>query len=169
MSGDALFLANSKEYKGAYLLGTRVGLGRFLLQGVFPAQELNQGLPHCGQMLWLPKPLWKPHLLSYVTLNITTYHRKSWGKRKLLNGVKVIGAEGKFVKLIKCSISSFKRLLKVSFFSAADIMGQTELDTAISNTRLLSFVQAFKNILHNPDNFLNCLFEGATPMQVPKW
>ena len=33
--------------------GKNTGMGcHFLLQGIFPAQELNPGLPHCGQMLY---------------------------------------------------------------------------------------------------------------------
>ena len=35
-----------------YLQGN-TGVGcRFLLQGIFPTQGLNQGLPHCKQMLY---------------------------------------------------------------------------------------------------------------------
>ena len=34
-------------------LGKNIGVGcHFLLQGIFPTQGLNPGLPHCGQTLY---------------------------------------------------------------------------------------------------------------------
>jgi len=41
----------SHEIKRHLLLGKRAMTNHFLLQGIFPTQGLNPGLPHCRQML----------------------------------------------------------------------------------------------------------------------
>ena len=50
-------VSNSLQPHGLYSLwnspGQNTGVGSLaLLQGIFPTQGLNQGLPHCGQILY---------------------------------------------------------------------------------------------------------------------
>ena len=62
-------MSNSLRPHGSSLLhpwdfpGKSTGVGcHFLLQGIFPTQGLNPGLPHCSQMLLLSEPPGKPTL-----------------------------------------------------------------------------------------------------------
>ena len=48
--------------------GKNTGVGRHsLLQGIFPAQGLNPGLPHCRQILYLLSHLGSPREILYPT------------------------------------------------------------------------------------------------------
>jgi len=56
-------------------LGKNTGLGcHALLQGIFPTQELNPGLPHCRQILYCLGHQGSPRILEWVT-----YHPFSRG------------------------------------------------------------------------------------------
>ena len=45
---------------------TEVG-SLFLLQGIFPTQELNPGLPHCRQIIYQLSHQGSPRVLEWVT------------------------------------------------------------------------------------------------------
>ena len=51
--------------------GQNTGVGcHALLQGIFPTQEVNPGLPHCRQILYLAEAPGKPGLVCSVNISI---------------------------------------------------------------------------------------------------
>ena len=63
--------------------GKSIGVGfHFLLQGIFPTQGLNPGLPYCGHMLFLLSHQGSPHL-PYICNHSLIYY--SW----ILNSVQL--------------------------------------------------------------------------------
>ena len=45
---------------------TRMGSRSLLLQGIFPTQGLNSGLPHCRWILYQLSHQWSPRILKWV-------------------------------------------------------------------------------------------------------
>ena len=68
-------MSNSLQPHGLYSPwnspGQNTGVGSLsLLQGIFPTQELNQGLLHCRQVLYQLSYQGSPILSSGITLNV---------------------------------------------------------------------------------------------------
>ena len=55
---------------------TRVGC-HALLQGIFPTQELNLGLPHCRQILYHPSHQGSPCTHIGVYINVYTHNNRN--------------------------------------------------------------------------------------------
>ena len=57
--------------------GQNTGMGSLsLLQGIFPTQELNPGLPHCRQVLYQLSHKGSPRILKWVAYSCSS--RSSW-------------------------------------------------------------------------------------------
>ena len=64
-------MSDSLRHHGLYSPGNspgqNTGVGRLsLLQGIFPTQGLNLGLPHCGQFLYQLSHKGSPRILEWV-------------------------------------------------------------------------------------------------------
>ena len=71
-SESCLVVSNSLQPQGVYSPwdspGQNTGVGSVsLLQGIFPTQESNLGLPHCRQILYHLSHKESPRMLEWVT------------------------------------------------------------------------------------------------------
>ena len=65
-------MSNSLWHQGLYSpcnsLGQNTGVGSLsLLQGIFPTQGSNPGLPHCRQIFYQLNHKWSPRILEWIT------------------------------------------------------------------------------------------------------
>ena len=61
--------------------GQNTGVGScFCLQGIFPTQELNSGLPHCGPILYQLRYQGSPRILGWVAYPFSS--RSSWPRNR---------------------------------------------------------------------------------------
>ena len=61
--------------------GQNIGMGSFsLLQGIFPTQELNLGLPHCRQILYQLSHKGSPRILEWVAYPFSSrsFRPRNW-------------------------------------------------------------------------------------------
>ena len=53
--------------------GQNTGVGSLsVLQGIFPTQGLNPGLPQCRQILYQLSPKWSPRILEWVAYPVSS-------------------------------------------------------------------------------------------------
>ena len=88
-------MSNSLQANGLYSPwnspGQNTGVGSLsLLQGVFPTQGLNPGLPHCRQILYQLSHRGSPRILEWVAYPFSS--RSSWPR----NGTGVSCIAGRF-------------------------------------------------------------------------
>ena len=62
--------------------GQNTGVGNLsLLQGIFPTQGLNPGLPHCGQILYQLSHKGRPRILEWVAYPFSS--QSSWPRNRI--------------------------------------------------------------------------------------
>ena len=74
-------LCNPVDYRVHGILQARIGVGSLsLLQGIFPNQESNPGLPHCGWILYQLSHKGSPRILEWVAYPFPS--RSSWPRNQ---------------------------------------------------------------------------------------
>ena len=78
------------EYSPWYSPGQNTGVGSFsLLQGIFPTQGLNPGLPHCRQILYQLSHQGSPRILGWAAYPFSSgssWHRNRTGVSCIAGG-----------------------------------------------------------------------------------
>ena len=135
---SCLVMSNSLQPHGLYSpqnsLGQNTGVGSLsLLQGIFPTQGSNPGLPHCRQILYQLSPQGSPRILEWVVYPFSS------GSSRPRNQTRVSCIAGGFftnlaIRLIECYVTFISTTRKQEenskqiFFSVMSL-----LDIEISN------------------------------------
>ena len=111
--------------------GQNSGLGSLsLLQGIFPTQGLNPGLPHCGRILYQ---------LSHFTKRYIIYSIYSYNQLIHMNNSSTLRILGKYIH------NFLQNYLKINTSVIQVLLAWNLIDLIIANTGI--FVQVWRRTL----------------------
>ena len=143
-------------------LGKNTGVDcRVLLQGVFPTQGLNPGLPHCRQILYHLSHRGSPRILEWVAYRFSrrSSQFRDWTQVSCIaGGFLTIWAKKKALTeayLLLISYRGYYICINVGPHFLCLVVHLNLYHWAFSNVTMISIETWFMKI--NTDKFVNCL------------